>query len=384
MQYRLVQPEDNQQLIELSLRCPMESEILVSIDRSPDYFAFYNLFGPNLAEVDIRESERLRLSGWVASVAVDEEDNNKIKAVFMTAARTVLFEGKEIVIAQPADARADPDIRRKGIIRKTGLLLHGMFGQRSFDAVLGYIIRGNAKARKGFMQGEKDVVKGIPAGDFHLVQISMYRPYRIKPAPQWRPAEFKDKKAIIDFLREHYEQYNFAPALNEERWDEMLRFTPGYDYQDIRLVERDGKIIALLGLWDSSLVRKPILYEFSPKIKAALMLAKAIHFVLPSPPPPKEKEPQITMYIKHIACLKGSEDLLFDMIKQAANDVRRTRKYHYLWCAHFETDPYLKLYDSLTITKTLSGLYYSPYNTGWFAPPEQVRQRPCFADFSMV
>ena len=379
MKTRYVRPEDNDELIALSKMVPMEGDIKVCMDRSPDFFSFYNQYGPDQSTVDPSDIDRMSEPGWVAICA---EDEGKIVGYFVFGAKLLRYEGEIVRAVFPSDARVHPDYQHKGVIKQLGADLIKDWGIVPGDVILGYIIRGNVRAEKGFQEGVK-LVKGIPAGEFSMIQASMYRPYRNAKIAIERATE-EDIPEIIDLLAEFYADYHFSPIFDRENWDRMMSVAIGYDVNDIRIVRENNKIQALVGLWDQRQIRRVVATEFRGAIKWGIRLAKMIHTFMQSPPPPVAGQPQYSMYIKHIAHRPGKLDLLVAMMKNVINEVRIGAQHNYIWGAFYQSDPLLAIWDQVNITVVRSGQYYVPWNTGWSKTPHEIESKPCFADFSTV
>lgn len=379
MEIRPVRPEDNEQLIQLSRSVPMVGDVAVCIERSPDFFSFYNQFGPSHNDLKPQDIDPHKDVGWVAVCATEGERVIGVVALF---SKIVNYEDKLLRVFLPGDARVALDFQHQGVVKKIGNYVNDRWGSAAADLMLGYIIHGNYRAKKGFEEGQ-DVVSGVQAGDFHMVQLSMYRPYRNAKIEIERATEH-DMREIVDLLAEFYADYHFSPVFTLENWKNMMARSPGYSMEDIRVVRENGKIQALIGLWDQQQVRKVVTTKFPARIKWGIHLASIIRLFINAPKPPKINVPQTSVYIKHIAHRPGKLDLLASMMRNVTNEVRISSNYNYIWGAFFDTDPLYTIFDGMQITDILSGQYYSPWNSGWFKTPFEIESKPCFADFSMV
>lgn len=381
MEVRVIRPQDNEDLIKLSRLTPMEGSISVHIERSPDYLRFYNLHGIHGEKLTMEERLNREIDVWNALVA--EEDGQTI-GVMSTSGELLLYDGKPTRVGYLMDARVHPDHRRKGVVRSIGFKFVEEYSYYPIDCILGYIIRGNKRAVKGITEGGSKYFSGSRGGTFDLYQISMYRPYfGVKGLPVER-ATAADKDEIIELLREFYDGYNFAPIINDKRWERMMEVSLGYSYDDIRLVREGGRIVALLGLWDQAQIRQTVVLKNKAVVRLGIALAHVLRLFFRAPRPPVEGKPMRSLYIKHIACRPGYEHLLKKMLKQATNEVRRACTHHFIWGAFFETDPLRLLFRGLTKTEVKSDMFWGPWNTGWKTDEETFRKKPAFADFSLV
>ena len=378
---RKVRLDDGPELIELSRLTPMVGMIEVHIERSPDYFRFYNLHGIWAEEVPDDEMGEQNHDAWAAAVA---ENEGRIIGVMASAHRRVMFQGKEIIIGYPLDARIHPDYQHRGIARKIGYKFIGLYPLVKIDCVLGYIIRGNTRAVTGFTSGAKELLATNHGGDFHMMQLSMYRPYRVSRRWPVERASDADKAEIFDLLREQYKGYNFAPIFDEERFDRMLAVSTGYGMSSFRVVRQGGRIVACAGFWDQREVRTIVVRKNSFAIRVGIFIARIIRLFLKSPPPPREGRPMYSLYIKHMAFRPGYEKAAGNIIKHVHTEARRSSDINFIWCALHDADPLRRLFKWMTKTTVKSGLYYSRWNTDWDAPAEEVQRQPAWADFSAV
>lgn len=380
MEIRPVRSEDNEQLIQLSRSAPMIGDVAVCIERAPDYFAFYNQYGPSHFDIQVPEIDPSNDVGWIAVCATQ---GNRIVGVVALFSKIVRYEGKLLRAILPGDARVAPDFQHTGVAKKMGYFVKESWGSEQADLILGYIIHGNYRAEKGFQEGHADVVTGVHAGDFHMAQLSMYRPYRYEKINVERATE-QDIPEIVTLLADFYADYHFSPVFSLDNWKSCMSRSLGYAVEDIRIVRENGKIQAMIGLWDQQQVRKVVATKFPPRIKWGIYMAWAIRLFFNAPRPPRLNVPQTSLYIKHIAHRPGKLDLLAAMMRNVTNDVRISSQYNYIWGAFYDTDPLFTIFDGMQITDIRSGQYYSPWNTGWFKTPYEIESRPCYADFSMV
>jgi len=378
---RIIQPQDNDDLIELSRLTPMEGTIKVYIDRAPQYVNFYNLHGIHGEKLDPEERPKTKRDIWNTLVA---EKEGKVVGVMGSAGKTVLFDGQPIRMGYLMDARVHPDYRRQGIVKKIGFTFADKYGFYPLDIIVAYIMRGNKRASKGFQEGGGQTFVGNRAGTFHLYQVSMYRPYFGCDGLNVERATENDKGEIVQLLADFYAGYNFAPVWNEENFDRQMSVSLGYGFDNIRVVRDNDKIVALLGLWDQTPVRQVVVLKNTLIIRLGLAVAKFLRLFFKAPHPPQEGKPMRSLYIKHIACRPGYEPVLKKMIKQATNQVRRAGTHHFIWGAFYHNDPLRDLFKGLTKTEIQSDLYWGTWNTGWQTDPDKVDDRPAFADFSLV
>ncbi|MEE8408880.1 MAG: GNAT family N-acetyltransferase, partial [Myxococcota bacterium] len=314
--------------------------------------------------------------------AVAEHEGRLVGTVAL-ALRTVRQGGRTIWMAYPMDARVDPAYQHKGVFKAVWGYLRQALGDLPIDAMMGFILHGNRRA----VGAARQMFPGVTvreAADFHLVHFSMYWPYREPKGLEVGPATDDDRDAVVDLLEVTYRNHSFVPVMNRVWLDRQLERSTGYSMSNIHVVREGEGIVALLGLWDQSAIRRLIVLRNPLTVRLGIAAAHLLHLFIPSPPPPRIDEPLQALYIKHVACLPGYEEPLRGMMRIVLNRVRRQKKYALVWGAFYHNDPYLKFWKDFATTESLSRMYYVPGNTDWDVPPEPLCATPAYADFSMV
>ncbi|MCC6157927.1 MAG: hypothetical protein IT350_07725 [Deltaproteobacteria bacterium] len=383
MKIRPVSPLDNDALCRLSRETPMVGEVSVAIDRSPDYFAFYRLFGEGAFEVDEAQHREYRGGTWAAMVAEDDETGRGVVGVLMIAREEAWCGGARVVVARPEDGRVYGDFQRRGLAQKMAAEFLARYPASPADFTIFYILRGNEKAEGSARKGV-EWFTGLPICEIELSQLSPYVPYRKSKHLRVETATTADRDEIVGHLAEHYSGMNLAPVLDGDTWDRMLAAHKGYGYEHIHVVRLFGRIVALAGLWDDWNVRRYVTTRWPLKVRLGIAAAHVIKSIVPAADPPRLNEPMRSVFLKHLWCSPGYEDHLVAMLKILMNRVRRTRRYHMVWGSFADNDPYRRLMEPFVRTSSVSRMYYVPGNTGMYVTPAQMRSRPIFADFSRV
>jgi hypothetical protein len=375
---------DNEALCRLSLRTPMLSDIDVAIDRSPDFFSFYDLhgrYGKDVPQAERDSGEAQKLDGYTCTVALHE---GRLVGALAASHRHVRVDGRPFNQGYPMDARVDPDYQRKGVLTAIAMKLPELYPEVNLDCILSVILRGNKRARKVATEALPEVFLGQPAGEFHLLQFSMYRPYKNRKGLVVEPATVDDLDEIVALLAGFYREHNFAPRMDRAWMDELLRVSKGYTVGDLNVVRHQGRIVALVGLWDQSPIRRMIMLRTTWPVRLGLFAARGLHLVMPSPTPPRRGEAVRSLYIKHIAHAPGHESTLQDLLKVLLNRARRGRQHHFVWGAFFQNSPLLPLFKGFQVTRSHSEVMVAPWNSGWDVPPEEIASKPVYLDYSTV
>ena len=374
---RLASCDDNDDLCAIASRTPMIADVAVITDRSPDFFAFYDLHGRQLQPGESPHNEDC----WAAAVA---SSNGRDVGVVAVAFRTVRCGDRTLRVAYPMDARVDPGHQRKGAFKAAWGAVRETISQADVDAGIGFILQGNRRAQ---LAADEVIPGGVlqEPGDFHLVHFSMYWPYKEKQRLNIERATDSDRNEIAELLDETYRHHIFVPLMDRAWLDRVVDASPGYSISDIRVVRDKGQIVALIGLWDQTPVRRLIVEKNPLQVRVGILGARLLSRFVTSPPIPKPGQPLTALYIKQIACRPGHQETLRTMMRQLLNRVRTSCAYQLVWGAFYESDPLLPLWKGFASNRSLSKLYWVPMSVETDEIiTEALSKHPAYADFSMV
>ncbi len=240
----IARQEDNQALLELSRQAPMATDLVVSIDRSPDYFCLSNLQGNNPV------------------ILVAEKDGKLIGAVGFSF-RTVFFRGAPLQIAYIGGIKIDLDFQKSLVAFRLMKQVADLLGQSPVKCAVILVIGKNA-AMNALLSGRA----GIPVFD-HIAQYQIkyllpVRFYRLSEKHIIRPATRADLKELSVLFKQFYRNYELSPS-----WDEdylSARFQePGFRLESSWLLVKDNRIVAAASLWDQSAFKNTIVTHYGGK-----------------------------------------------------------------------------------------------------------------------
>lgn len=380
MNIRATRLEDNQGLIDLSNQCTLLGNLSVTMDRGPDFFRHYQQYGNCLNDVPPELIDPKGDPGWVSACAMQ---GDTLIGLLTICLRLVNYEGSVLRLGTVMDALVLPEFRRGGLSKKLAEYAMEKWGKAETDLLIGYVTMGNDPTIKNYAESLQNLVSGRHIGNFHLVQLTLYRPYRTKKIHIERATK-DDIPEILDLLLEFYADYHFSPLFTKDNWADMLSRTPGYSMDDIRLYRKEGKIQAMVGLWDHEIVRRVVATDFPKAVKVGISIAKVLNLLMQSPRPPKIGQVQKSLFIKHIAHRPGHLSTLTQLMKTVTNQVRMDGNHHYIWGSFHDKDPIFTIFDHFLATDFRSIQYYVPWNSGWNKSPFEIENKPCYADFSMI
>lgn len=372
---RVARRADNEALCAVAAAAAMQSDITVSADRSPDFFAFYDQYGGMLEPASSRDRD-----GYICLLAAH---GDLVVGTAGAAFRTLRQGGETIRIAYPMDARVHPDYQRKGVFKALWPPLRSEIDAAGVDAIVGFVLHGNERAHRSVLQMFPTGTLR-QAGSFQLLHFSMYWPYREPRGLEIEAATEEDLDEIADLLSATYADYSFAPRMDPAWLDAVMARSPGYNLSQIHLVRDTGRIRAMVGLWDQAAVRRLVVHRNPLPVTLGIAASKVLHAFVDSPPPPRIGEPLASCYIKQVACVPGAEESLRGMMRVLLNRIRRARRHAFVWGAFHQADPLSQLWRGFATTRSRSSMYYVPGATGWDVAPDDLVRLPAYADFSMV
>jgi hypothetical protein len=255
--------DDNDTLVALTAACPMEGDITLRMDRTPDFFALNRLEG----------------DAWQVGVACDADD--RIVGCVAVARRRTWMNGVETTSGYVGDLKVHPRARGSGAAD----LLSGYAARVSAalcgdDApVLVTILAGNAR-----MERRARGPRGTPA-------LARFATLAVDAVPLlWerreqvggltvRSATDGDCEPMAALWREIAPCRQFAPAIGGDSLAAWIERAPGLALSDY-LLARDarGRLRGFLGIWDQEPFKQMRVVGYSPRLAIA---RRAINLAAP-------------------------------------------------------------------------------------------------------
>jgi len=231
MHIREARDGDNEELQQLQARCPQGTTLVVSTVNTPDFFARAKAY-----------------SDYRVYVAVED---NHIVGSTACALRTGMISGKEEKVGHVFQAFVDPDYRGRRIAGQ--MHQHREEYLRHKGAALAYslIIEGNTPSihyisREGFQWHRAMVMPCLLV----LKDMAAGSRYRI------RTAVTDDLPSIAGLVSETWLDCELYEPRSAETLQQFIIRTPGYDLDNLFVLQEDDTIVACLGFWDWSQVMK--------------------------------------------------------------------------------------------------------------------------------
>ena len=234
--------EDNQELQELQAKCPQGKTLIVSLVNTPDFFARAKAYGSYKVYVACEDNQ------IIGSAAC-----GMCKALINGDIRRVGYEFQYFT---------SPDYRGKGVAKQLHKQIEDHLIQRS--TLLSYllVIEGNLPAMRlfaslGFKHHRTLVMPGLP----------IYKERDVSPKGDIRSLVPKDLAAVTNLLNETWGAYNLYEPTSVETLTSFVNRTPAYSFDNLLVLEDQGKILACLGFWDWGQIMKITLKARSLKMQ---------------------------------------------------------------------------------------------------------------------
>ena len=350
VQVRLAEPGDNDQLIALTLACPMQGDIGLCMDRSPNFFALSAL-----------EGDRFR-------VGVALNDKGQIVGSIAVAVREVWLNEKPTTIVYASDMKVHPDYRD----RKHADALQRWGAERAVEmcgrnvSILSTVLGGNAamEARYRGPRGLHQQTK-IATTRAHTIFLLWKRSPPKVPGIAVRPAEERDLDAMGELWSAIGGKRQFAFTYGADAIRSWLKRAPSLSIADYWVAyDQDGRLVGFCGFWDQEPLKHMRVTRYSSSLRRVRTL-----FNLAAPLFGATKLPAEGDTLRYVTavnvCVPGSRPDVFRAIVLAAYGELRKKPYSFMTIGLDVKDPLAGGLDGLLaqptdirVTKHQWGAFY--------------------------
>jgi GNAT superfamily N-acetyltransferase len=297
---------DNESLLTLVRRCPMKADISLIVERDPDFFALSRARGEAhtfVAEVD--DAIVGCLSSW---------------------RYTAWLGGRHKSICYVGDLRVAPEYRRCGVgwqLGKTNLDYLNTLPAAPFMAATGAGNKAVAPLAAAFGAG------GVPFARFTSWQLLPIVPLRISSTFDIGAAEQRDVSDLVTLLDNFHRSRNFSPIFSDGGLHSLVARSQGMQLSDYLVARRSGRIVAALGVWDASSIKRTRVAGMPLWLRGLCAVGRGASRIVPITPFPQPGSLVHFRYIRHAAFENGESDALQTLVHYAVN-AARARGEHFL------------------------------------------------------
>ncbi len=217
--------QDNDGLVALMARCPQGTNLVVRLDRAPDFFA--------------RSQPYDEYKTFVA------DDNGQLVGVGECSIRRIMKNGREVKTGYGYSYAVDSAYRGHRLAQRLEEACTAYGIQAGAEQVFGWILEDNTPSLKAFGR--------IGYADEQILHVYATLPYRRQSVPQGvRPMRAEDLPQVVEILNQTYQDYDYYYPHTSESLTAFLQRLPGFSSDDFYVYEKDGQINGCLGCWDYS------------------------------------------------------------------------------------------------------------------------------------
>ena len=253
---------DNDNLIALQKKCPQGTTIVVLSVNTPDFFG----------RVKVYRDYRV----FVAC------EDDRIIASAACALRDVRINGDIEKVAYEFQLFVDPGYRGRRIAGQLHEVREEYIRKQGAALSYGIIMEGNIPSmrhteRQGFQRYRTLV---MPC-------ISVFREMEVRTEGEVRTVVPGDLPTVATLINDTWRNYDFYEPLTAAGLDALIARVPGYSYDNLSVLEKDGKIMACLGFWDWSSVMQVTVQALSRKMRVMNLVLDTVGLFRPVPALPK-------------------------------------------------------------------------------------------------
>lgn len=324
--FSLATPEDDLAIQRLLRDNPVPGSVIVGYERSPSYFHGCQLLGGLHQTLVARHLPSGELAG-VAGRSVSR--------------RFVNGEAREI--GYLGQLRVDSRFRSRWLVSGGFRLLRELHQDGRTQGYLTTIIEGNREAEGVLVRSPRRHFPVYrPLERLHTLALAV-RPAPAPPAPagcQVVPGGAADLEEIVAFLRRQGKSRQFFPEYSAADFLPGAARSRGFAPDDFRVALRAGRIAGVLGLWDQSGFKQPVVRGY----QGALRWARPLYNLgarcrgessLPAP------GQQLTMAYAAFTCIADDDAALFDLLLRHLLHEAAQRGISWLMVGAGERDPLL-------------------------------------------
>ena len=342
---RAAQASDNAARCDLFARVVMESDLVLSVRREPDFDALY----------------RLQSRDWLSLVA---EIDGAIEGTATILLRDGYIGGVRRRVGYLGDLRFSPKLEGRFVLERFFRPLLEQVRERfGVELFLTAVIASNERARRALThETPRSRRAGRPlytfVGDFDIRSLHLLLPRRTeRSAFHVRRASEADVPAVARLLDADARRRPFGFVFGEGELERRLRDWPGLSIQSFYLAENESQdLVGCFALWDAAPVKRMIVGSYRGPMRRARFAYDVAATVLRMPKMPRPGGEFRYQYVTHQAIPSDDPRILRALIARAYADVRGTG-YHFLSICAPKASPLAPAFGGFHVTNLPAQLY---------------------------
>lgn len=315
---RPARPEDLASRCDLFASIAMEAELVLAVDRAPDFDALYPL-----------QSDE-----WISWVV---EIDGVVEGMWAVAARDCWLAGRRARVGYLCDLRFSARARGRQLLdRYYAPVLRHATARLGCELFMTAVICSNETAMRALVPGTtrpglEQRPKHTPLGDFAIRQIHLLLPRRRRRSGiRIRPASPADIAAIVRLLDEDSRRRPFGYVFTEAELRRRIARWPGLSSDAFLLAETDsGDLVGCVALWDATPVKRVLVRAYRGRMRHVRLAYAIAARSLGRSPLPAPGGALRYQYLTHQA-VPSNDPRILRALLEAACTIARGAGYHFL------------------------------------------------------
>lgn len=324
---------------------PMPGKIRIRYEREPDYFAGCATMGATQVLV-ARAEER-------------------VVGVACRAVRPLYVNGEPADVGYLGQLRVDPSFRGRWLVLRGFRKLHELHRESPPRGYVTTIIEGNEEAEGVLVRLARGPMPRYRKLDRLITLALPTSPVGSDPVSVVSAGVSVGSgllSRIVAFLNREGRRKNFFPVYDERSFSEGT--TRGFDPRDFVVIEREGEIVGVAGLWDQSAYKQSIVHAYDPLTRAARPLYNTAARLLRRAPLPKPGTALRFGYGSFFCVADDDLAVARDLIARLLTGAR-SRALDHVLLGFAESDPLLAAARAFRHVAYPAGIYTVAWDDGY-------------------
>ncbi len=369
--FDLATREDDPGIRRLLSANPVPGRILIRYEREPDYFAGCATMGATDVLV-------ARAEGQVVGIAC-------------RSVRPMFINGERAEVGYLGQLRVDSRYRGRWLVLRGFRKLQELHRQSPPRGYVTTIIEGNDEAEgvlvrrpRGpmprYRKLDRLMTLALPARGVRSpfagngVSNGVRSPFVVSTG------DLTPLSEVVAFLQSEGRRKNFFPVYEERSFTDGT--TRGFDPRDLTLIQRDGRILGVAGLWDQSSYKQSIVDAYDPLTRVARPLYNTAAKLLRRAALPKPGAALRFAYGSFF-CVRGDDPAVACSLISSLLALARERGFDHLLLGFAESDPLLAAAHAFRHVAYPAGIYTVAWDDGHDLH-DQLDRRPRYLEIASL
>jgi hypothetical protein len=306
--------KDNQILLDISRTEPIESSVVLYVDRSPDYF-----YLPGL-------------QGYDSKVFVAER-NKEIKGIIGISYRDVKLFGELQRIGYTGGLKIKESARGGWILYRMMKTVADEMLRRKVSLCLLTALKENQKILR-VITGRLNIPPFYPIAKFRVFHLIPILKIKYSNRYQIEKLSRSDFDETVELFRSHFSQYELAEEFHEPKFEKMIEQSQDFSLDNFLVAKHKGRIVSAISYWDQINFKKTIVQKYNRLFKGLYFILRSFGIL------PEQGKPLNILNIRHLICAETYEDAARDLLRYT---IMLFRPHYKLFRAGFHAkDPLLQ------------------------------------------